>query len=180
VTLMRRRLLGLFMAVVFASSSALVNTGCGTVMGHAGPQKINVHVNPDVPADVTLDGMQKVGAGSGTYEVDPKRESHNFTAATTDGRKGSQTVTRELMPMVVVADAFMLLFPILIDYFNGGMYKWPTDVGVNMGSQPAPTPPPPDPTPSNITPPAPEMVKCATCGELRPANSETCPHCGMK
>src|SRR5262245_32220148 len=132
---MLRRLGVLLLGLVVASTSALVNSGCGTVLGHAGPQPINIHLNPDDKADIFRDGI-KVGDKSGVYEVDPKAESHKFNAVTADGRTGSGTVVRELMPGVVIADAFMLVFPILIDYFNGGLYKWREDLPVNLGKAP--------------------------------------------
>jgi hypothetical protein len=181
------RRLGVYLLVTsLAFGSAVVNTGCGTVLGHADLQPINVQLSPDEKAVIKLDGM-KVGEGSGTYPVDPKADSHSFRAETADGRIGSGGVQREIMPGVVIADAFMLLFPILIDYFNGGLYKWKTNLPINLGKAPDVQPQPTDtvrPLPStNVNtqnPPEVQMVACPTCGEKRPVNSETCPHCGMK
>lgn len=179
---MLRRLTTLLLCLVVASTSALMNTGCGTVLGHASPQPIHVQLNPDVPSDIFRDGI-KVGAKSDVYEVDPKAESHQFRAVTQDGRIGAGTVTRELMPGVVIADAFMLLFPILIDYFNGGMYKWKEDLPINLGKAPEVQPQPTDtvtqPNTTNTSNDV-DMIPCPTCGEKRPRNSEVCPHCGIK
>ena len=33
-------------------------------------------------------------------------------------------------------------------------------------------------TPQTVS--QPEMKPCPTCGEPRPVNSETCPHCGVR
>jgi hypothetical protein len=183
---MLRRIGVAFLGLVVASTCALVNTGCGTVMGHAKPQPITINLNPDVsPCEVSIDGV-KVGDKAGTYEVDPRRESHQFRVTTPDGRQGNGTVTRELMPGVVIADAVMLLFPILIDYFNGGLYKWQPTLTINLGKapdiqgMPTDTGRPSNATTTNTTNTQPTMVTCATCGEKRPANNEACPHCGVK
>ncbi|MEZ0227121.1 MAG: hypothetical protein ACAI25_00730 [Planctomycetota bacterium] len=184
--MLRRIGVGL-LALVVAATFSVVNSGCGTVMGHAQPQPITINLNPDVsPVEVFVDGV-KMGDKAGTFEVDPKRESHQFRITTQDGRQGNGTVTRELMPGVVIADAVMLLFPILIDYFNGGLYKWQSTLTINLGKAPESQGMPTDTgRPSNATTntsntnTAPTMVTCATCGEKRPANNEACPHCGVK
>jgi hypothetical protein len=192
---MLRRLGALGLAVLMAFGSAVVNTGCGTVLGHAGPQPIAIHINPEEKAHVFLDGV-KVGDGSNTYEVDPSVDSHKFSATTDDGRTASGGVQREIMPLVVVCDAFMLLFPIFIDYFDGGMYSWKPSIVMNLGKapevQPQPTEMigkgmngntgsrPPSANTSSDTSTQIEMKPCPYCGEPRPVNAETCPHCGLK
>ncbi len=183
-------LLGLCVAFTFS----VVSSGCGTVLGHAKPQPINVTIYDrekgaiapgDKDVQVFLDG-NPIGNGSGTYEVDPKAEGHKFTVRTTDKREGNGGVTRDLMAGVVIADAFMLVFPILIDYFNGGMYSWKSNLTINLGTVPEISGMPTDTgRPSNATtgtgtPATPTTVTCATCGEKRPANNEACPHCGVK
>jgi hypothetical protein len=177
---MLRRFGVLASGLVLALASAALNTGCGTVLGHAGEQPITLHLNPDDPAfkdaEVTVDGFVK-GKFAGTYLVSPKAEGHKFDVRAGQ-REGHGGVTREIMPMVVVCDAFMLLFPILIDYFDGGMWSWKPDLAINMGTAPAVEPQPTDTI--RLPNSQPEMVKCANCGEQRPANSEVCPHCGLK
>ncbi len=181
---MLRRFGILAFGLLLALGSATLNTGCGTVLGHAGEQPITIHISPDDPTDkdaaVKVDGVVK-GKGAGTYLVTPRAEGHKFDVLAADKREGHGGVTREIMPMVVVCDAFMLLFPILIDYFDGGMWSWKEDLVINMGTAPAVEPQPTDTIrqPNNNSQ-QPELVKCQNCGEMRPVNSETCPHCGLK
>src|SRR5271155_4448240 len=124
------------LALVSLIAASTVTSGCGTILGYAGTQPVNVHVrtlegSDDKTADVLLDGLP-VGKGTGTYQVDPVRQSHNFVAKTQDGRTAGGAVVRDLMPLVVVCDAILLLFPILIDYFDGGMYSWKPDLVLNL------------------------------------------------
>lgn len=180
---MLRKLGSLALAMLLAVGSAALNTGCGTVLGHAEPQPIDVRLNPDDKATVFLDGI-KIGEGSGTYPVDPKAEAHTFKVRTADGREGNGTTTREVMTGVVIADAFMLIFPIFIDYYNGGLYKWKNPIPINLGKAPEVEPQPTDtirPLPNGTnTSNQVEMRTCPNCGEQRPVNSDVCPHCGLK
>jgi hypothetical protein len=176
---MLRRLIALMLATTFALGSAALNSGCGTVLGHAAEQPITINMVPKEPeATVMLDGKE-VGKGPNTYMVRPTDDAHQFRVSTQDGRTGSGTVQREIMPGVVIADAFMLVFPILIDYFNGGLYKWKPDLNINLGKMPETQTPAMDPTPTS-KPPVDEMRPCPTCSEMRPVGSAVCPHCGMK
>ena len=180
---MLRRFGVVVFGLLLALGSAVLNTGCGTVLGHAGDQPITLHLNPDDPsfkdAEVKVDGFGK-GKFAGTYLVTPKAEGHKFDV-TLGEKEGHGGVTREIMPMVVVADAFMLLFPILIDYFDGGMWSWKPDLAINMGTAPTVQPQPTDTIRQPNNPNAePESYRCPNCGEKRPVGSDVCPHCGLK
>ncbi|HZU97758.1 MAG TPA: hypothetical protein VFF73_13745 [Planctomycetota bacterium] len=180
--MLRRSTRRLLAATAAGLLSAAFHGGCGTVLGHSEPQPINVHVNPDDPAEIRIDGI-KQGDKGGTFLIDPKRESHHFFAKTADGRTGSGAAQRDVMPGVVIADAIMLIFPILIDYFDGGLYSWNPDVVINLGKPPEQTPPQTDPTTTSTDAKTdqqkPAVKKCPFCGEDRPVNLEKCPSCGF-
>jgi hypothetical protein len=189
---MLRRSLVVLASVVF-TTLALGSTGCGTIIGYSGPQNVDITIldadrKPMTKNDkitLLMDG-RPIGEGPGTYQMDPKFESHKFEVRTGDGRQGGGGATRTVMAGVVVADAFLLIFPIFIDYFDGGMYSWPTAITINVGRAPDVNPQPtdtitrPNGNPNPNTTNTVQMYKCPTCNEDRPVNSETCPHCGMK
>jgi hypothetical protein len=185
---MRQPVLACLALAATVAFGSVATSGCGTVLGHSDPQPVSIRINPDNPDAVVKINNAEVGKGSGTYKVDPKRESSTVEVIAPDGTGGRGAVFREVIPGIVIADAFMLLFPILIDYSDGGLYKVSTDITVNLGklniqSTPSESPPAtPVATPKDPTTPAAstEMKNCSFCGEACPKNATTCPHCGQK
>ncbi len=194
---------------VFGLLSALVLAplamGCGTIMGKAGLQDIKIDLNASDPA-ITDDVIKnatvfvndvKVGNGPGVYKVDSRKNGNPIRIETMiNGRKvtGAGNATRDIMPFVVVADAFMLIFPIYIDYADGGMYALPEQKTINLGIAPDATASQPDfpngrsnavnnfqnpPATGTSTPTNTDAKPCPFCGELWPANEPNCPHCGQ-
>jgi hypothetical protein len=163
--------------------------GCGTVLGHAGMQDIAIHLSPDDPsAEIKING-NVAGKGSGTYQVDSMRDGNTINVACPDGKVGAGGVHREIMPFVVIADAFMLIFPIYIDYADGGMYSLAHEITINLG-KPADTSSNQNDFQPGKTSNIPgngngnggqqELKPCPFCGEMRPTNAANCPHCGQR
>jgi hypothetical protein len=179
------RRVGLVVALLAILASAFANTGCGTVLGRNGLQDLDVSLNPEDPeAQLRVNGVV-IQKGERRVKVDSARESNTIEVTCPDGKIGKGTVTREVNPGIVIADAFMLIFPIYIDYANGGMYRMQRDMTINLGKTftPDPTPasnPEPAKTTKTNVPTATETKACGTCGEQRPVTAESCPHCGMK
>ena len=177
---MSTRIRAVCLATLFAVAS--VNTGCGTILGYSGTQKINVTINPDRSDATVFVNGRKAGQGSGEYEIEAGLESNTIRVETADKFQGSGAITREPRTGVIVADALMLIFPIYIDYATGGMYRMKKDISINLGKYEAPAPEPvrttddPKPGPARTG----KTKTCAYCGESRPADDNNCPHCGQK
>lgn len=180
--------------------------GCGTILGHAGLQDLKVNIVTEdsrVPTDVIKDCDVSVngnpqGKGPGVYKIDSRQNGNKVDVKlNVNGLKiqGTGNATREVMSGVVIADAIMLLFPIYIDYADGGMYSLPQEMTIHLGvvgdtsSSSVDFPGGRTNTtnsfqgnnnPSNTTPTSTQESKpCAFCGELRPVNAANCPHCGQ-
>ena len=65
--------------------------------------------------------------------------------------------------------------------FGAGSFQRPPQGFANTTAAPTTLPPPTEPPPPAVAPPPPgtEMTNCSTCGEPRPKNAATCPHCGL-
>lgn len=199
-----------FVVAGFVASLALapLAMGCGTIMGHAGLQDLKLNItaeDPRIPqdlikdADVSVNGNpQGQAKGPGVYKVDSRSNGNKVEVRmNVNGLRiqGTGNATREIMPLAVVADAFMLIFPIYIDYADGGMYRLQEEMTVHLGivgdTSTTTTDFPGgrtntqngfyDKNGSNTSQPTntDTMKPCPFCGEPRPSSAVNCPHCGQ-